>query len=32
VGAVAGAVTGPSDGYKAPPPGHYRGRKVGHYR
>ncbi len=32
LGAVAGAVTAPSVGYKGPPPGYYRGRRVGHYR
>jgi osmotically inducible lipoprotein OsmB len=32
VGAVAGAVTAPHAGYGGPPPGHYRGRRVGYYR
>lgn len=33
VGAVAGAVTAPPRvGYAGPPPGHLRGRRVGHYR
>ena len=32
VGAVGGAVTAPGAGNRASSPGHYRGRKVGHYR